>query len=336
MPFSVDKLWAGGINAINATDLAEIKAWSNSAIQKLTNLQSELSNRGDLFDDVTNQINTISNFISQLSLIKLNKDGKISKKQPKEAREAFTPETGNAPSETQVPTSGPAEGSTGQATGAKPTADQMKAALRGINATADDLLQGITTEEGEVESIDKTAEFVSAMNEAKSDKELDKIYYNALKEIDQNPANATFISLNDAYKKATERLALELYIENAKNDGYIILKDDNFGYAKGSVWTVVKENQDGSLDIQDIDGLFEKTITQEELQKNFSRINEESMTQPDVEVSQEDQEIAKGTTAVIKNLLADPQALKNAEQEVEQAETKGSFRNKLKKRECNI
>ena len=336
MPFSVDKLWSGGIKAINESDLAEIKAWSNSAIQKLTNLQSELSNRGDLFDDVTNQINTISNFISQLSLIKLNKDGKISKKQSKEAREAFTPETGNAPSETQVPTSGPAEGGTGQATGAKPTTDQMKAALRGINATADELLQGVIPEEGEAESIDKTAEFVSAMNEAKSNKELDKIYYNALKEIDQNPANATFISLNDAYKKATERLASELTAENAKNDGYIILKDDNFGYAKGSVWTVVKENQDGSLDIQDIDGLFEENITQEQLQKNFSRINEESMTQPDVEVSQEDQEIAKDTAKVVEDLLNDSQALKDAEKEVEQAEKKGSFRDKLKNRKCNL
>jgi hypothetical protein len=60
------------------------------------------------------------------------------------------------------------------------------------------------------------------------------------------------------------------------------------------------------------------------------------MKQPDIEISEQDQEIAKDTTAGVENLLADSQALKNAEQEVEQAETKGSFRDKLKKRKCNI
>jgi len=337
MPYSVDKLWAGGIKAINESDLAEIKSWSDSAIQKLTNLQSELSNKGDLFDDVTNQINTISNFISQLSLIKLNKDGKISKKQSKEAREAFTPETGNAPSETKVPTSGPAESGTGQATGTKPTTDQMKAALRGINATADELLEGITTEEDEAESIDKTAEFVSAMNEAKSDKELDKIYYEALKEIDENPAVGTSSVIIDAYKKARTKLAIELSAENAKNDGYVIVKDDNFEYSnKGTIWNFGGVNKDGSVVLKSISGTELLTVTEEELQKYFGRINEESMAQPDVEVTQEDKEIAKDTAKVVEDLLSDSQALKDAEKEVEAAEEKGSFRNKLKNRKCNL
>jgi hypothetical protein len=213
----------------------------------------------------------------------------------------------------------------------------MKAALRGINATADELLEGITTEEDEAESIDKTAEFVSAMNEAKSDKELDKIYYEALKEIDENPAVGTSSVIIDAYKKARTKLAIELSAENAKNDGYVIVKDDNFEYSnKGTIWNFGGVNNDGSVVLKSISGTELLTVTEEELQKYFGRINEESMAQPDVEVSQEDKEIAKDTAKVVEDLLSDSQALKDAEKEVEAAEEKGSFRNKLKNRKCNL
>jgi len=60
------------------------------------------------------------------------------------------------------------------------------------------------------------------------------------------------------------------------------------------------------------------------------------MKQPDVEVSQEDQEIANATTETVEDLLADSDVLKNAEKEVDEAINKGSFRNKLKNRNCNI
>ena len=337
MPYSVDRLWAGGINAINEADLAEIKTWTNSAIQKLNDLASVLLNKGDLIDDVTNQVNAINNFVSQLSLIKLNKDGKISKKQPKEAREAFSPETSTTTSKDEVTASGQAEGATGQDTGVKPTQEQMKAALRGINASADELLEGITTEEGEAESIDKTAEFVSAMNEAKSDKELDKIYYEALKEIDENPAVGISSVIIDAYKKARTKLAIELSAENAKNDGYVIVKDDNFEYSrKGTIWNFGGVNKDGSVVLKSISGTELLTVTEEELQKYFGRINEESMAQADVEVTQEDQELANATTKTVEEALADSTVLKNAEKEVNEAQQKGSFRDKLKNRKCNI
>jgi hypothetical protein len=337
MPYSVDRLWAGGINAINEADLAEIKTWTNSAIQKLNDLASVLLNKGDLIDDVTNQVNAINNFVSQLSLIKLNKDGKISKKQPKEAREAFSPETSTTTSKDEVTASGQAEGATGQDTGVKPTQEQMKAALRGINASADELLEGITTEEGEAESIDKTAEFVSAMNEAKSDKELDKIYYEALKEIDENPAVGISSVIIDAYKKARTKLAIELSAENAKNDGYVIVKDDNFEYSrKGTIWNFGGVNKDGSVVLKSISGTELLTVTEEELQKYFGRINEESMAQADVEVTQEDQELVNATTKTVEEALADSTVLKNAEKEVNEAQQKGSFRDKLKNRKCNI
>ena len=334
MPYAVDRLWAGGINAINESDLKEIQAWANSTIQRLTNLASVLDNKGDISDDVTNQINTINNFVSQLALIKLNKDGKISKKQSKEAREAFRPEdeTSNATPKNEIPVNGQTEGSAGQNSGVEPTADQIKATLRGLNASADELLSGLGSEE----SLDKMSGFITDMQNAKSNIELDKIYYFALQEIDENPGVYSSDNLKEEYDKAKAKLIVEVTLGNVKNDGYIILKDDTFGYAKGTLWIVVKENQDGTLDIQDIDGFFEETITEGQLQYNFSRINEESMKQSDVEVSQEDQEIANATTKTVEDLLTDSDVLKNAEKEVDEATTKGSFRDKLKNRNCNI
>lgn len=334
MPYAVYRLWAGGINAINELDLKEIQAWANSTIQRLTNLASVLDNKGDISDDVTNQINTINNFVSQLALIKLNKDGKISKKQSKEAREAFRPEdeTSNATPKNEIPVNGQTKGSTGQNSGVEPTADQIKATLRGLNASADELLSGLGSEE----SLDKMSGFITDMQNAKSNIELDKIYYFALQEIDENPGVYSSDNLKEEYDKAKAKLIVEVTLGNVKNDGYIILKDDTFGYAKGTLWIVVKENQDGTLNIQDIDGIFEETITEGQLQYNFSRINEESMKQSDVEVSQEDQEIANATTKTVEDLLTDSDVLKNAEKEVDEATTKGSFRDKLKNRNCNI
>ena len=77
-------------------------------------------------------------------------------------------------------------------------------------------------------------------------------------------------------------------------------------------------------------------MTEEEL-KNFTRMTEEAITeQQGVDLTPEDVEDFKKNTETITETLEDVTALNDTAKAVEEAETKGSFRDRLKNKKCNI
>jgi hypothetical protein len=89
-PEALDRLLEGNVQSISSKDLLNIDLWVDETIQKLEDLGFTIINRGDLVDDVQNQINALTELKNDLGLIKLTKDGKI--KNFKEVRKFFTEE----------------------------------------------------------------------------------------------------------------------------------------------------------------------------------------------------------------------------------------------------
>ena len=89
-PEALDRLLEGNVQSISSKDLLNIDLWVDETIQRLEDLGFTIINRGDLVDDIQNQINVLTELKNDLGLIKLTKDGKI--KNFKQVREVFTEE----------------------------------------------------------------------------------------------------------------------------------------------------------------------------------------------------------------------------------------------------
>jgi hypothetical protein len=80
-PEVLDTLIEKGAQALKKADLNTITTWVNETIKKLESLGYTVINRGDLVDDITNQINALNDLLNDMQLINLTKNGRISKKQ---------------------------------------------------------------------------------------------------------------------------------------------------------------------------------------------------------------------------------------------------------------
>jgi Zn finger protein HypA/HybF involved in hydrogenase expression len=79
------------------------------------------------------------------------------------------------------------------------------------------------------------------------------------------------------------------------------------------------------------------TVTEEQLKQNFTRMTEEAIAEGSgVDLTPEDIEDFKKNTETITDTLEDVTALNDTAKAVEEADTKGSFRDRLKNKKCNI
>lgn len=83
-PDVLDTLIESGVQGLKKSDLNTITNWAKDTIQKLESLGYTVINRGDIVDDITNQINALNDLLNDMQLINLTKNGRISKnkKQP--------------------------------------------------------------------------------------------------------------------------------------------------------------------------------------------------------------------------------------------------------------
>ena len=85
-PEALDRLLDGNVKSpVYSKDLLNIQLWIEDAVEQLYQLGYSVLNKGDLTDDIQNQINALLELQNDLELIKLTKDGKIKnfKKSPK-------------------------------------------------------------------------------------------------------------------------------------------------------------------------------------------------------------------------------------------------------------
>ena len=74
-PDALNKLFDDGVTSISDSELKAIKTWSNTVLEDLTDLASQVKTRGDISTDVDNQINANPNTVmnTNLNLLKLQK-----------------------------------------------------------------------------------------------------------------------------------------------------------------------------------------------------------------------------------------------------------------------
>ncbi len=108
------------------------------------------------------------------------------------------------------------------------------------------------------------------------------------------------------------------------------------GNTEVSPVTVYKKGPN-SIVIQDVNTGATETFTAAQINENFTRMTEEAMAKEDgVQLTPQDVADFQKNTETINETLEDSEALNAAAKAVEEAEKKGTFRDRLKNKNCNI
>lgn len=334
-PDTLNTLIEKGVGAISVTGLDGIFNWANNTIVQLEILSSREAAKGNVTTDIQNQINAIYTLLNDLELIKLTKNGEISKRQSKEVKNIFG--ESKVPDRTSIPEN---EGITGgQATGVpepqggKPSTDEMKSRIAESNLTAQSILSALETNEGVTSK--EGAKLINAINNATTDN-IRESYIAALEFLRDNPGKINTTELMEAYEARMEKLSLLLLFDDLQKNEIILPKSPIFGNSEISPVVVFKKGPN-SVELKDVNTGTKQTFTEEEINKNFMRMTEEAMAQEDgVQLTPQDVADFQKNTETINETLEDTEALNAAAKAVEEAETKGTFRDRLKNKKCNI
>ena len=291
--------------------------------------------KGNVTTDIQNQINAIYDLLNDLELIKLTKNGEISKRQPKEVKNIFgeskVPDRASIP-KNEGPTSGQAEG-VPQPQGGKPTTAQMKSRIAESNITSASLLSSLDTEE--CTTTKKGAKFIDAIKKANLDT-INEAYINALEELKNNPGIINTTELQEAFEQRMQLLNVDILFDVLEKNDFLLPKSPIFGNTEVSPVTVYKKGPN-SIVIQDVNTGATETFTAAQINENFTRMTEEAMAKEDgVQLTPQDVADFQKNTETINETLEDSEALNAAAKAVEEAEKKGKFRDRLKNKNCNI
>ena len=333
-PEALNTLIEQGTGAVSSTGLSAIFSWSNNVLVELEMLGSREAVKGNLTTDIDNQINAIYDLLNDLELIKLTKNGEISKRQPREVKDIF--------GETKVSDrSGVSkdEGSAaGQATGVsqpkggKPSTDQMRSKIAESQITTANILSGLDTTEGA--TTEKGAKLIDAIKNATLD-EINAAYIAAIEELKENPGSINTTELKDAFDQRMDELQVEMSLSALKVGDTLLPKTPIFGNATIEPVYITKIGPKG-IAIKDVVTGQADAVLEKELE-NFTRMTEEAIAEGSgVDLTPEDIEDFKKNTETITDTLEDVTALNDTAKAVEEADTKGSFRDRLKNKKCNI
>ena len=117
---------------------------------------------------------------------------------------------------------------------------------------------------------------------------------------------------------------------------YLLPKNPIFGNTEVSPVVVTKKGPN-SVTIKDVNTGKTENFNAEELKLNFIRMTQEEIDKESgVELTPEDIEDFKQNIETINNTLEDSDALNGAVDAVEKAESIGSFRERLKNKNCKL
>lgn len=338
-PNAVNKLIEQGLNSISQDELSSIKNWINSTMEELSTLRNAIAIKKELTTPVDNQINVLNNLLNDIELIKLNKDGRISKSN-KTAEKLFGPgrvsdRTGLPKNE--IPPVGSAEGvpiGKGTGTGRKGTVNQALNRVKQKQGLSS-ILSGIDIPT--VKSTKEADKLIDNIKNAKSATELKNAYFEALAYLQNNPGKIDPNKINNAYKSSEPKFANEegeILIDIIKEGMYLLPKQKMFGNKDVSPVLVIKKT-DKVITIKDVNTNKSKQIKPEELSKfvtmDQNGINKIAAPELTKEEIQEIQENSK----LISDAFKDITALDERAAAVQNSKTKGSFRNELKEKVCN-
>ena len=342
-PNAYNKLIDSGVTAISSEELNTIKDWTNKTIEELSSLGTAEAIANNLTDELDNQINVLQGMLNDLELIKLNKDGSISKKPQTAASKVFGPKkisNGTGISSPVKPTSEQTEGiSVGE--GTKPrqgTVDEAKKSLEESLAVSASL-SGINVSM-QIKSSKQADKLIDKMQNSKTEQELNDAYFEALAylsnnagKIDPNLIASTYNSVMET-NNFNDKNPNPTY-SSIKKGMYLMPKTPMFKNENPSPVEIIKKGAKGIV-IKDINTNETMEIKPEDLSK-FVNMTEEGLQElGGVKLTQEDIREIEENAQVIADTLENIAELNKAADEVKNAEAKGSFRDRLKNKNCNI
>ena len=296
-PDAMDTLIDSGLDAIAYRDGQELINWVQDSISKLEQLGFDLINRGDIVDDIVRQINSLNLLLSDLELINLNKDGKISKRQKGEVRELFDP------TKVQERSSLPAD--------AKSKRPKKEGVLR--SSTEEELKEVIRKQRRgglEVLQTEETAQENPLITDIKESNAstIKAAYEKAFLEANKDGSELNLDAVQVAYNTKLEEINNSMNIENLiPGETYVRnLYDDGVN----DIY-LVKSKKGDTVSLENIvskeitDGLGNYILNEA-----YERITEEKTME--LEIKPEDQEIAKENVADLKKLSEDKEAIDEA------------------------
>ena len=304
-PEALDKLFSGDVESLTTKDLLNIELWLEDSIAKLNELGYSVINRGDLVDDILNQINALNEFRNDLQLIKLTKNGKIYnyKQVGKFFSESKVQERSSVPQN-----EGSRPESTKRVLGQSTKEDFAELIKRAREQNVDDVFDN--TEETSTKNTSEQTDFEIINNST-----LNNIEDNFQKEflrMQKEGLNAK--SLHEAYKKRLEELKTIVSLQNVSVSEYLIGNKPIFSNKSEEIVQVIKKTND-TVTVKNILTQETKEFTEAELITNFDKTTMEA-TQPKPEVTLTDADIQDSKES--KNTIDD--LIKNQQEKIAQSQ----------------
>jgi hypothetical protein len=341
-PNAYNKLIESGVSAISSDELNQIKDWTNETIEELSALGTAEAIANNLTDELDNQINVLNGMLNDLELIKLNKDGSISKKPQTAASKVFGPKKISDGSGISAPIKSTGEQTegvpSGKGTGTRQgTVDEAKKSLEESLAVSAGL-SGINVSM-QIKSTKQADKLIDKMRNATTEQELNDAYFEALNYLSNNPGKIdpniianTFAAVTEE-KNFNDENPVPTY-QSIKKGMYLMPKTPMFKNENPSPVEIVKKGPKAIV-IKDINTNESMNIKPEDLSK-FVTMTEEGLKQlGGVELTQEDIREIEENAQVIANTLENTAELNKAANKVKNAQTTGSFKEQLIKKICN-
>ena len=267
----------------------KINKWIDTSIEKLYALGYTVINRGDLVDDIQNQINALLELKNDLTLIKLTRERKI--KNYAEVRKIFTEgqrvQEGTSVSKNEGTSRGKTKSSPGPA-----SREELKDLVK--KAREENLGEVF----GEPVESDEITKGVDNINNATLDN-IEEVFQSEFlnaqaKSLDAEP-------LSKAYKARMIQLTTIVSIANVSKGEYLM----SFYYEE--IYQVTKKTKD-SVTLKNINTEETETFTEQELVDNFQKTTmEATQPEPEVELTPVDVEDSKESKNTIDDLIKNGQ-----------------------------
>ena len=313
-PETLDILFDVGVQGITLSELDYIYDWIDKKVDELYALSSTVINRGDLIDDISNQINALLQLKNDLNLIKIIKDGKTKKprfsKQQAAANKIFgTKEVQKRTSvpKNEKPTSRQTKTVSGQPAGEIST-DELKDIVKAAKSVKPNFSSTKTKTETE-----ENQDLFSEINSAKSKEDLETAYINTLNK--RGDVSATTVT--EVYNKRKEELN-KVSFDTLKKGTLLYAKNPIFDGVENAVVEVTMLNPSSKQVVVKLFGTeTKKAFSEQEIKDNFIMYNKEAMEKSNVVEPVTETQKAKSTISKssIKDLGTNPELLNKAKED---------------------
>jgi hypothetical protein len=326
-PEQLDTLIEKGVKAITPTQLMGIYYWIDETIAALNVEGERIINRGDLVDDISNQVNELLHLKNDLNLIKIIEDGKTKKprisKQQGAANKVFGATSNKVQKRTSVPKN--EEPSSGQAEtvsglpAERVTTDELKE----IVSSAKSIKPALTVSK---KATAKESTLFDGINNAKSKEELESAYETAI----NNRGDVKITAIQEAYQKRLKELP-NVSSNTLKKGSLLISKTAIFDGAENVVVEIVSMDKNSKLITVKVYGTnTKKSFTEQELKDNFNIYSKEAMEaekEKETPITEETQDNSTITKDNLEEFSSNTEIVKEAEKEAESTDKATRFNN---------